>query len=163
MFVQQPCFFSIYTHTGICTRTCACSKRHSPSTRYASSHQSLLSCFGFLFVFSYVVRLVSTLIKKMRRRNLARSHSTVAKLPFQLFRSVGSYKAKLPIHLFVHCDRQAAPSFSNSFPHIFGGRTDVPCLIPCAIDQVIYCGFLVRSFTICENTVLLGSIFSFNA
>jgi tryptophanyl-tRNA synthetase len=31
---------------------------------------------------------------------------------------------------------QAAPSFSNSFPHIFGNRVDVPCLIPCAIDQV---------------------------
>jgi len=33
---------------------------------------------------------------------------------------------------------QAAPSFSNSFPHIFGTRTDVPCLIPCAIDQDPY-------------------------
>ena len=31
---------------------------------------------------------------------------------------------------------QAAPSFSSSFPHIFGTRTDIPCLIPCAIDQV---------------------------
>lgn len=31
---------------------------------------------------------------------------------------------------------QAAPSFSNSFPHIFGNRVDVACLIPCAIDQV---------------------------
>ena len=31
---------------------------------------------------------------------------------------------------------QAAPSFSCSFPQIFGGRKDVPCLIPCAIDQV---------------------------
>lgn len=31
---------------------------------------------------------------------------------------------------------QAAPSFSNSFPQIFGDRTDVQCLIPCAIDQV---------------------------
>lgn len=31
---------------------------------------------------------------------------------------------------------QAAPSFSNSFPHIFGNRADIPCLIPCAIDQV---------------------------
>lgn len=30
---------------------------------------------------------------------------------------------------------QAAPSFSSSFPQIFGERTDVPCLIPCAIDQ----------------------------
>jgi tryptophanyl-tRNA synthetase len=33
---------------------------------------------------------------------------------------------------------QAAPSFSNSFPHLFGDRTDIPCLIPCAIDQDPY-------------------------
>ena len=30
---------------------------------------------------------------------------------------------------------QAAPSFPDSFPHIFGKRRDVRCLIPCAIDQ----------------------------
>ncbi|KAG5438218.1 hypothetical protein PCANB_003069 [Pneumocystis canis] len=33
---------------------------------------------------------------------------------------------------------QAAPSFSNSFPNIFGTRTDIPCLIPMAIDQDPY-------------------------
>lgn len=33
---------------------------------------------------------------------------------------------------------QAAPSFPNSFKHIFGERTDIPCLIPCAIDQDPY-------------------------
>ncbi|KXS14845.1 Tryptophanyl-tRNA synthetase, cytoplasmic [Gonapodya prolifera JEL478] len=33
---------------------------------------------------------------------------------------------------------QAAPSFSNSFPHIFGTKSDIPCLIPCAIDQDPY-------------------------
>lgn len=33
---------------------------------------------------------------------------------------------------------QAAPSFSNSFPHIFGTKHDIPCLIPCAIDQDPY-------------------------
>lgn len=33
---------------------------------------------------------------------------------------------------------QAAPSFSNSFPHLFGGKQDIPCLIPCAIDQDPY-------------------------
>ena len=33
---------------------------------------------------------------------------------------------------------QAAPSFSNSFPHIFGKNTKVPCLIPQAIDQDPY-------------------------
>merc|ERR1712183_110475 len=33
---------------------------------------------------------------------------------------------------------QAAPSFPNSFPHVFGSATNVPCLIPCAIDQDPY-------------------------
>lgn len=33
---------------------------------------------------------------------------------------------------------QAAPSFSNSFPHIFGDRKDMMCLIPCGIDQDPY-------------------------
>lgn len=33
---------------------------------------------------------------------------------------------------------QAAPSFSNSFPHIFGKKCDIMCFIPCAIDQDPY-------------------------
>ncbi|KAG7086539.1 tryptophan--tRNA ligase [Marasmius oreades] len=33
---------------------------------------------------------------------------------------------------------QAAPSFSNSFPQIFGTQTNIPTLIPCAIDQDPY-------------------------
>jgi len=33
---------------------------------------------------------------------------------------------------------QAAPSFSNSFPQIFGTASNIPCLIPCAIDQDPY-------------------------
>jgi len=33
---------------------------------------------------------------------------------------------------------QAAPSFSSSFPFIFGGAKNIPCLIPCAIDQDPY-------------------------
>ena len=32
---------------------------------------------------------------------------------------------------------QAATSFSSAFPQIFNNRTDIPCIIPCAIDQVI--------------------------
>lgn len=31
---------------------------------------------------------------------------------------------------------EAAPCFSSSFPHVFNGKKDIPCLIPCAIDQV---------------------------
>ena len=33
---------------------------------------------------------------------------------------------------------QAVPAFSSSFPHIFGSRKNVPCLIPQAIDQDPY-------------------------
>ncbi len=33
---------------------------------------------------------------------------------------------------------QMTPSFSSSFPHLFGKRTDIPCLVPCAIDQDPY-------------------------
>lgn len=33
---------------------------------------------------------------------------------------------------------EAAPSFPTSFPFIFGNRQDIPCLIPCAIDQDPY-------------------------
>uniref|UniRef100_A0A0D9WYJ3 Tryptophan--tRNA ligase, cytoplasmic n=1 Tax=Leersia perrieri TaxID=77586 RepID=A0A0D9WYJ3_9ORYZ len=33
---------------------------------------------------------------------------------------------------------QAAPSFSSSFPHLFPGNDQLPCLIPCAIDQDPY-------------------------
>lgn len=31
---------------------------------------------------------------------------------------------------------QATPSFPPAFPHMFGVRADIGCLIPCAIDQV---------------------------
>ena len=33
---------------------------------------------------------------------------------------------------------QACPAFPTSFPHIFGERKDVSCLVPCAIDQDPY-------------------------
>ncbi|CAN6634095.1 hypothetical protein TRVA0_014S01816 [Trichomonascus vanleenenianus] len=39
----------------------------------------------------------------------------------------------------VHfCSIQIATSFANSFPHLFGTKHDIPCLIPCAIDQDPY-------------------------
>ncbi|GMR35353.1 hypothetical protein PMAYCL1PPCAC_05548, partial [Pristionchus mayeri] len=33
---------------------------------------------------------------------------------------------------------EAAPCFASSFPHIFKGRKDIACLIPCGIDQDPY-------------------------
>lgn len=35
---------------------------------------------------------------------------------------------------FAYPPIQAVPAFSNTFPHLFGKRKDIPCLIPCAID-----------------------------
>ena len=46
---------------------------------------------------------------------------------------------------------QAAPSFSNSFPQIFGGKKDIPCLIPCAIDQVSELMLFLAVFDIDRN------------
>ena len=43
---------------------------------------------------------------------------------------------------------QAAPSFSTSFPQIFGDKEDIHCLIPCAIDQVKLAYFLFSLPTI---------------
>ena len=43
-----------------------------------------------------------------------------------------------PIGKYAFPAVQVVPSFSSSFPHIFGKRTDVPCLIPAAIDQDPY-------------------------
>lgn len=34
-----------------------------------------------------------------------------------------------------HSLLQAAPSFPDSFPHMFGAGKKLRCLIPCAIDQ----------------------------
>jgi len=56
---------------------------------------------------------------------------------------------------------QAAPSFSSSFPFIFGGRKDVPCLIPCAIDQDPYFRMTrdVAPKLGCPKPALLHSVF----
>lgn len=43
------------------------------------------------------------------------------------------------LHLFV----QAVPSFPSSFPHLFSGKENLRCLIPCAIDQVRWYWFYV--------------------
>ena len=40
---------------------------------------------------------------------------------------------------------QAAPSFSGVFPQIFNNKQDIPCFIPCAIDQVYYLLALLRT------------------
>lgn len=43
-----------------------------------------------------------------------------------------------PIGRIAFPATQIAPCFSEIFPHLFGGKKDVPCLIPYAIDQDPY-------------------------
>jgi len=43
-----------------------------------------------------------------------------------------------PVGKFAFPPVQAVPAFSNTFPHIYGNRATVPCLIPAAIDQDPY-------------------------
>ena len=54
---------------------------------------------------------------------------------------------------------QAAPSFSSTFPQIFGDKKDIPCLIPCAIDQV---NKLTLNKSIYNHSPFAGSILSYD-
>ena len=47
---------------------------------------------------------------------------------------------------------QAAPCLPTSFPHMFGSRKNIRCLIPCAIDQVRAC--LTDAFSIQHASVM---------
>lgn len=53
-------------------------------------------------------------------------------------RAVFGFVESDPIGKIAFPPTQIAPCFSEAFPHIFKGRTDVPCLIPYAIDQDPY-------------------------
>ncbi|WVQ98013.1 tryptophan-tRNA ligase [Kwoniella sp. CBS 9459] len=53
-------------------------------------------------------------------------------------RNVFGFSESDNVGMFHFAAVQATPSFSNSFPQIFGTRDDVPALIPCAIDQDPY-------------------------
>lgn len=53
-------------------------------------------------------------------------------------KSVFGFQEQDSIGKIHFCSIQISTSFSNSFPFLFGNRTDIPCLIPCAIDQDPY-------------------------
>ncbi|KIM30163.1 hypothetical protein M408DRAFT_328254 [Serendipita vermifera MAFF 305830] len=59
-------------------------------------------------------------------------------ITFNAARSTFGFTESDNIGKIAFCAIQAAPSFSNSFPHMFGKKSDIPCLIPCAIDQDPY-------------------------
>jgi len=57
---------------------------------------------------------------------------------FNQVRGIFGFDDSSPIGKIAFPAIQAAPSFSSSFPFIFGDSKKVPCLIPCAIDQDPY-------------------------
>ncbi|THG16718.1 hypothetical protein TEA_021787 [Camellia sinensis var. sinensis] len=71
----------------------------------------------------------------------------IGKISFPAVQAAPSFPSSFP-HLFsgkhnlrclIPCAiDQAAPSFPSSFPHLFSGKHNLRCLIPCAIDQDPY-------------------------
>lgn len=61
--------------------------------------------------------------------------SIAKKIPFNQARGALGIDESANLGKCFHTAVQAAPSFPECFPHIFGGRKDVRCLIPQAIDQ----------------------------
>ena len=53
-------------------------------------------------------------------------------------KSVFGFQEQDSIGKIHFCSIQISTSFRKSFPFLFGNRTDIPCLIPCAIDQDPY-------------------------
>lgn len=57
---------------------------------------------------------------------------------FNQIKGIFGFNESDPVGKFAYPPVQAVPAFSNTFPHIFGTRKNVPCLIPAAIDQDPY-------------------------
>lgn len=89
--------------------------------------------FGFdpekTFIFSdieYIQHLYPNVIRVQKHVN------------FNQIKGIFGFNESDNVGKFAFPPVQAAPAFSNSFPHIFGKRKNVPCLIPAAIDQDPY-------------------------
>lgn len=89
--------------------------------------------FGFdpakTFIFSdvgYIQHLYPNVIRVQKHVN------------FNQLKGIFGFTTSDCVGKFAFPPIQATPAFSNSFPHIFGKRKNVPCLIPAAIDQDNY-------------------------
>ena len=89
--------------------------------------------FGFdpekTFIFldtQYIEHLYPNVIKVQKHVN------------FNQLKGIFGFNESDNVGKFAFPPVQAAPAFSSSFPHIFGDRKTVPCLIPAAIDQDPY-------------------------
>ncbi len=61
------------------------------------------------------------------------------RVTYNQIKAIFGFDASANIGKIHFASIQAATSFASSFPHIFPGKSDdIPCLIPCAIDQDPY-------------------------
>ena len=89
--------------------------------------------FGFdpekTFIFlntKYIGQMYSNVIKVQKHVN------------YNQIKGIFGFNESDNVGKFAFPPVQAVPAFSNTFEHIFGKRTNVPCLIPAAIDQDPY-------------------------
>ncbi|KAK9803850.1 hypothetical protein WJX73_008494 [Symbiochloris irregularis] len=76
---------------------------------------------------------------KYRSGHFNRNITSISRLvTFNSIRAIFGLKGEDCIGKIAFPATQAAPAFPTSFPHMFGQRKDIRCLIPCAIDQDPY-------------------------
>lgn len=97
--------------------------------KYAYDNIKDIIAFGFdpqkTFIFmdtQYIGSLYETIIKIQKG------------VTFNQEKGIFGFTGSDNVGMIAYPPIQAAPSFSQCFPHIFGRRVDVPCLIPAAID-----------------------------
>lgn len=103
------------------------------AARYTRGNLTDIIALGFkedkTFVFQdteYIEYLLPNIMKVQQKISINDSYKTFG------------FSQDDPIGKFGFPPVQIAPCFSNTFPHIYGTKKDIPCLIPCAIDQDVY-------------------------
>ena len=108
-------------------------KRLTDFKKMADENTKDIMACGFnpqkTFIFTnteYIQHLYPTIIEINKASN------------FNLFRSVFGFDNHTSIGKISFPSIQAAPCFSRCFTNLFSGGEEIPCLIPCAIDQDSY-------------------------
>ena len=73
---------------------------------------------------------------KMHQQEVTMLHGTCRAVTMNQVRSIFGLTPEDCIGKIAFPAVQAAPCLPTSFPHMFGARKAIRCLIPCAIDQV---------------------------
>lgn len=115
--------------------------RAQRSLKSAQTHTTFLSSLNFrLFdsieLFFYDITISNVLTDKAFYLRFALNIGLVRSMvSCNQVRSIFGLTASDNIGKLMFPAIQAAPAFSDSFPHMFGTKKGIRCLVPCAIDQ----------------------------